>query len=78
MRIPRGGDQMKTIKLKSGDVAAFDAVKDINNEIQSILFPLITAVENEAETDTYYMARALKRLIHEQWREIARFEEVMK
>lgn len=72
---------MKTDKLNAGELSAFKSVMDINHEIQAILLPLltaVTAVENEAETDTHFMLRAVNRLVCAQGNEITRLEEVMK
>lgn len=78
MAITGGGDQMKTVKLNAGELSAFKSVMDINHEIQAILLPLLTAVENEAETDTHFMLRAVNRLVCAEGNEITRLEEVMK
>ncbi|HEM8291646.1 TPA: hypothetical protein ACGBIO_000775 [Providencia rettgeri] len=69
---------MKTVKLNAGELSAFKSVMEINHEIQAILLPLLTAVENEAETDTHFMLRAVNRLVCAQGNEITRLEEVMK
>ncbi|MGL5953201.1 MAG: hypothetical protein ACRCZ3_08780 [Providencia rustigianii] len=61
---------MKTIKLKE--------VERINEELQALLIPLLTAVENEVNTDTHFMLRAVNRLICAQQKEINRLAEVMK
>ncbi|WP_265494698.1 hypothetical protein [Providencia heimbachae] len=55
-----------------------DEAKEINEEIQSLMFPLLTAVENEAESDTYFMLRAVSRLLKDQFSEFERLAEVMK
>lgn len=78
MRIPRGGDQMKTIKLKVGHLSTLEEVEHINEELQALLIPLLTAVENEADTDTHFLLRAVNRLVHAQGKEITRLAEVMK
>ena len=55
-----------------------DEAKEINEELQALMFPLLTAVENEAESDTYFMLRAVKRLLENQFIEFERIEGVMK
>nr|WP_282559021.1 hypothetical protein [Providencia heimbachae] len=55
-----------------------DEAKEINEEIQSLMFPLLTAVENEAESDTYFMLRAVSRLLKDQFIEFERLAEVTK
>ncbi len=77
MRITRGGDQMKKHE-KPTPSRLLDEAKEINEEIQSLMFPLLTAVENEAESDTYFMLRAVSRLLKDQFSEFERLAEVMK
>lgn len=55
-----------------------DEAKEINEEIQSLMFPILKAVEDEAESDTYFMLRAVSRLLKNQFIEFERIEEVMK
>ncbi|OBU10773.1 hypothetical protein [Morganella psychrotolerans] len=69
---------MKTIKLEAGHLYSFSDVKNINEEVQAILLPLITAVENEAESDTYFMVKAIRRLMNNQFDTLSRLEEVIK
>ncbi|EJD6046034.1 hypothetical protein ABN357_12460 [Providencia rettgeri] len=69
---------MKTIKLKVGHLSALEEVEHINEELQALLIPLLTAVENEADTDTHFLLRAVNRLVHAQGKEITRLTEVMK
>lgn len=69
---------MKTIKLKVGHLSTLEDIEHINEELQALLIPLLTAVENEAETDTHIMLRAVNRLVHAQGREITNLAEVMK
>lgn len=69
---------MKTIKLNAGHLSTLENVDHINEEIQALLIPLLTAVENEAETDTHFMLRAVNRLICAQSTEITRLAEVLK
>ncbi|HHR6108900.1 TPA: hypothetical protein ACS73P_000133 [Providencia alcalifaciens] len=78
MAITGGGDQMKTIKLKAGHLSTLEEVEHINKELQALLIPLLTAVENEADTDTHFLLRAVNRLVHAQGKEITRLAEVMK
>lgn len=78
MAITGGGDQMKTIKLKVGHLSALKEVEHINEEIQALLTPLLTAVENEADTDTHFLLRAVNRLVCAQGKEITRLAEVLK
>ncbi|EPN6878851.1 hypothetical protein ACT2XF_000053 [Providencia rettgeri] len=42
---------MKTIKLKVGHLSTLEEVEHINEELQALLIPLLTAVENEADTE---------------------------
>lgn len=69
---------MKTIKLKVGHLSTLEEVEHINEELQALLIPLLTAVENEADTDTHFLLRAVNRLAHAQGKEITRLAEVMK
>ena len=63
---------------KSTPSRLVDGAKEINEEIQSLMSPLLTAVENEADSDTYFMLRAVKRLLENQIIEFERIEGVMK
>lgn len=63
---------------KTTQLRLLDEAKEINEEIQSLMFPILTAVENEAESDTYFMLRAVSRLLKNQFIEFERIEEVMK
>ena len=65
---------MKTIKLKVGHLSTLEEVEHINEELQALL----TAVENEADTDTHFLLRAVNRLVCAQGKEITRLAEVMK
>lgn len=78
MAVTGGGDQMKTLKLKAGHLSTLEDIEHINEELQALLIPLLTAVENEAETDTHFMLRAVNRLVRAQEKEITRLAEVMK
>lgn len=69
---------MKTIKLKVGHLSTLEEVEHINEELQALLIPLLTAVENEADTDTHFLLRAVNCLVHAQGKEITRLTEVMK
>ncbi|MEX9839666.1 hypothetical protein AB7X06_00770 [Providencia rettgeri] len=69
---------MKTIKLKVGHLSTLEEVEHINEELQALLIPLLTAVENEADTDTHFLLRAVNRPVHAQGKEITRLAEVMK
>lgn len=69
---------MKTIKLKVGHLSTLEEVEHINEELRALLIPLLTAVENEADTDTHFLLRAVNRLVHAQGKEITRLAEVMK
>lgn len=72
---------MKTIKLNVGHLSTLEEVEHINEELQALLIPLLTAVENEAETDTHFthfMLRAVNRLVCAQGKEITKLVEVMK
>lgn len=78
MQIPRGGNQVKTIKLNTGDIVRFESALNINEEISALLIPVLTAVENEAETDTHLMLRAIRRIVNEQYLALRDLAEVMK
>ncbi|OAT53655.1 hypothetical protein [Providencia heimbachae] len=69
---------MKTIKLKVGHLSTLEEVEHINEELQALLIPLLTAVENEVDTDTHFLLRAVNRLVHAKGKEITRLAEVMK
>lgn len=78
MQIPRGGNQVKTIKLNTGDIVRFESALNINEEISALLIPVLTAVENEAETDTHLMLREIQRIANEQYFTLRELAEVMK
>ncbi|EMI7063978.1 MULTISPECIES: hypothetical protein [Providencia] len=69
---------MKTVKLKVGHLSTLEEVEHINEELQALLIPLLTAVENEADTDTHFLLRAVNRPVCAQQKEITRLAEVMK
>ncbi|EPI2104858.1 hypothetical protein MNY64_06645 [Moellerella wisconsensis] len=69
---------MKTIKLKAGDLCRFESALKISEEISALLIPVLTAVENEAETDTHLMLRAIRRIANEQYFTLRELAEVMK
>ncbi|EPF5871932.1 hypothetical protein Q4R55_12145 [Morganella morganii subsp. sibonii] len=54
-----------------------DALK-INEELQALLAPLLTAVENEADTDTHLMLRAVQRITLVQLDKLTRLDAVFK
>jgi uncharacterized protein VirK/YbjX len=54
-----------------------DALK-INEELQALLSPLLTAVENEADDDTYLMLRTVQRIIFVQLDDLTRLDAVIK
>ncbi|MBD2784163.1 hypothetical protein ID858_14060 [Xenorhabdus sp. DI] len=60
---------MKTISV--GDKHYLKNVTEINEEMQAILVPLLTAVENEADADTHAMLRAVYRLSTAQYKDLA-------
>ncbi|MEY0054431.1 hypothetical protein [Providencia rettgeri] len=66
------------LEVTVGHLSTFEEIGHINEELQSLLIPLLTAVENEADTDTHFMLRAVNRLICAQQKEINRLAEVMK
>ncbi|WP_369503237.1 hypothetical protein [Proteus mirabilis] len=78
MQTPRGGNQVKTIKLNTADIVRFESALNINEEISALLIPVLTAVENEAETDTHLMLRAIHRIVNEQYLALRDLAEVMK
>ncbi|PHM68320.1 hypothetical protein [Xenorhabdus kozodoii] len=45
-------------------------ILEVNEEMQAILVPLLTAVENEANSDTHVMLRAVRRLSMDQYEDI--------
>ena len=69
---------MKTIKLNTGDIVRFESALNINEEISALLIPVLTAVENEAETDTHLMLREIQRIANEQYFTLRELAEVMK
>ncbi len=69
---------MTTINLKAGDIARMESALHISEEITALLLPVLTAVENEAETDTHLMLRAIHRIANEQWLTLRELSEVMK
>ncbi|PHM23360.1 hypothetical protein [Xenorhabdus ehlersii] len=68
---------MKKIKINPGITASVSDVKHINEEIQAQMIPLLTAVENQADSDTYHMLRGIKRLMTVQFNEINKLSEVL-
>lgn len=69
---------MKNIKLSEGDMARFESVLHVSEEIIALLLPVLAAVENEAESDTHLMVRAIKRIAVEQYEKLRVLAEVMK
>lgn len=69
---------MKTIKLNLGDISNLKSALDISEEICALLIPVLTVVENEAETDTHLMVRAIHRIANEQYLALRDLAEVMK
>lgn len=55
-----------------------DDTLEINEELQALLTPLLTAVENEADTDTHLMLRAVQRIVFVQLDKLARLDAVFK
>lgn len=55
-----------------------DEALKINEELQALLSPLLTAVENEADTDTHLMLRALRRIVLDQLDELTRLGAIFK
>ncbi|MFW0853522.1 hypothetical protein ACNYC7_15640 [Morganella morganii] len=53
-----------------------DALK-INEELQALLTPLLTVVENEADTDTYLLLRTVQRIIFDQLDDLTRLDTVI-
>nr|ELR5058197.1 hypothetical protein [Providencia rettgeri]ELR5087637.1 hypothetical protein [Providencia rettgeri] len=66
------------MEVTVGHLSTFEEIGHINEELQALLIPLLTAVENEADTDTHFLLRAVNRLVHAQGKEITRLTEVMK
>ncbi|PHM31324.1 hypothetical protein [Xenorhabdus innexi] len=60
---------MKT-EMLVGDKEALKNVMELNEEMQAILLPLLTAVENEANSDTHAMLRAVYRLSMSQYKDL--------
>ncbi|OBU11515.1 hypothetical protein [Morganella psychrotolerans] len=54
---------MAKYNLLPGHRQHLDNTMEINEELQALLIPLLTAVENEAETDTHLMLRAVQRIV---------------
>ncbi|MEX9921732.1 hypothetical protein AB7X34_19400 [Proteus mirabilis] len=69
---------MKAVNLKSGDIHRLGVALHISEEITALLIPVLTAVENEAETDTHLMLRAIQRIANEQYFTLRELAEVMK
>lgn len=69
---------MKTIKLNLGDIGNLKSALNISEEICALLIPVLTAVENEAETDTHLMVRAIHRIANEQYLALRDLAEVLK
>lgn len=55
-----------------------DESLEINEELQALLTPLLTAVENEADTDTHLMLRAVQRIVFVQLDKLTRLDAVFK
>ncbi|MEX0447202.1 hypothetical protein [Xenorhabdus sp. SGI246] len=65
---------MKT-KLSLGDKHHLRNALRINEEIQALLIPLLSAVENEASNDTYLMLRVVERLSVYQFGDLTELNE---
>ncbi|HCM64756.1 MAG TPA: hypothetical protein DIT05_19780 [Morganella sp. (in: Bacteria)] len=55
-----------------------DDALEINEELQALLTPLLTAVENEADTDTHLILRAVQRIVFVQLDKLTRLDAVFK
>ncbi|ENM6470105.1 hypothetical protein [Morganella morganii] len=69
---------MAKYPLLVGELSNFETVVEINEELQALLIPLLTAVENEAQTDTHLMLRTLQRLVFSQIKSLDELGEILK
>ncbi|MDH0356276.1 hypothetical protein [Morganella sp. GD04133] len=69
---------MAKYTLLVGELSNFETAVEINEELQALLIPLLTAVENEAQTDTHLMLRTLQRLVFSQIKSLDGLGEILK
>lgn len=69
---------MKTIRLLEGDLIRFKSALHASEEIIVLLLPVLTDLENDGESDTHLIVRAIKRIAVEQQETLRELAEVMK
>lgn len=69
---------MKSPTLKPGHADKLNRALETSEEITALLIPVLTAVENEAETDTHLMLRAINRIANAQYDALRELAEVLK
>ncbi|MDD9339773.1 MAG: hypothetical protein PV362_09000 [Providencia heimbachae] len=55
--------KQKPTAYSIGDYQRLNASIEINEEMQAIILPVLTAVENEADDDTFILVRAIQRIL---------------
>lgn len=53
----------KPTSYSVGDKQRLNEIIETNEEMQAIIIPVLTAVENEADTDTFLLVRAIQRIL---------------
>ena len=56
-------DKSKLVSYSIGDYQRLNLAIEINEEMQAIILPVLTAVENEADDDTFILVRAIQRIL---------------
>nr|WP_282565682.1 hypothetical protein [Providencia rettgeri] len=60
----------KPTSYSVGDTQRLNEIIETNEEMQAIIIPVLTAVENEADTDTFLLVRAIQRILLAQGAEL--------
>ncbi|QCJ70366.1 hypothetical protein C9446_11175 [Providencia heimbachae] len=55
--------KQKLTAYSIGDYQRLNTSIEINEEMQAIILPVLTAVENEADDDTFILVRAIQRIL---------------
>ncbi|MEQ1962061.1 hypothetical protein ABLB69_02570, partial [Xenorhabdus khoisanae] len=68
---------INNMKRLIGGKSYLQSILEINEEMQAILVPLLTAVENEADADTHATLRAVRRLSTNQYQDINELDSIL-
>ncbi|WP_167336748.1 hypothetical protein [Xenorhabdus khoisanae] len=68
---------INNMNILIGGKSYLQSILEINEEMQAILVPLLTAVENEADADTHATLRAVRRLSTDQYQDINELDSIL-